>query len=53
MLERFDPSGFVFHTNLDSPKCQDLAQNPRARAGVPLARTRAPGAHLGQVVPAS
>jgi pyridoxamine 5'-phosphate oxidase len=30
MLERFDPSGFVFHTNLDSPKCQDLAQNPRA-----------------------
>jgi pyridoxamine 5'-phosphate oxidase len=30
MLERFDPSGFVFHTNLNSPKCQDFAQNPRA-----------------------
>src|SRR5262245_47625131 len=30
MLERFDSSGFVFHTNLNSPKCQDLAQNPRA-----------------------
>jgi pyridoxamine 5'-phosphate oxidase len=30
MLERFDPSGFVFHTNLNSPKCQDLAENPRA-----------------------
>jgi len=30
MLERFDPSGFVFHTNLNSPKSQDLAKNPRA-----------------------
>lgn len=30
LLERFDPSGFVFHTNLDSPKCRDLAENPRA-----------------------
>jgi pyridoxamine 5'-phosphate oxidase len=30
MVERFDPSGFVFHTNLNSPKCQDLAGNPRA-----------------------
>ncbi len=30
MLERFDPSSFVFHTNLNGPKCRDLAQNPRA-----------------------
>jgi pyridoxamine 5'-phosphate oxidase len=30
LLERFDPGGFVFHTNLESPKCQDLDENPRA-----------------------
>jgi pyridoxamine 5'-phosphate oxidase len=30
LLERFDPSGFVFHTNLDSPKVRELRENPRA-----------------------
>jgi pyridoxamine 5'-phosphate oxidase len=30
LLERFDPTGFVFHTNLESPKCRDLDHNPRA-----------------------
>jgi len=53
MLERFDPSGFVFHTNLDSPKCQDLAQNPRA-AMVFLWPTLGRQVRIaGDVVPAS
>jgi pyridoxamine 5'-phosphate oxidase len=53
MLERFDPSGFVFHTNLNSPKCQDLAQNPRA-ALVFLWRTLGRQVRIaGDVVPAS
>ena len=52
-LERFDPSGFVFHTNLDSPKCQDLAQNPRA-ALVFLWRALGRQVRItGEVVPAT
>ena len=30
LLKRFDESGFVFYTNLTSPKAHDLAENPRA-----------------------
>jgi pyridoxamine 5'-phosphate oxidase len=53
MLERFDPTGFVFHTNLDSPKCQDLAHNPRA-ALVFLWRALGRQVRIaGEVVPAS
>jgi pyridoxamine 5'-phosphate oxidase len=52
-LERFDPSGFVFHTYLDSPKGQDIAQNPRA-ALVFLWRTLGRQVRIaGDVVPAS
>lgn len=30
LLKRFDRSGFVFYTNLESPKSADLRGNPRA-----------------------
>lgn len=30
LLKAFDPRGFVFYTNLDSPKSEDLRANPRA-----------------------
>ncbi|MDX2186496.1 MAG: pyridoxamine 5'-phosphate oxidase [Opitutaceae bacterium] len=30
LLKNADDRGFVFYTNLDSPKARDLAQNPRA-----------------------
>ena len=30
LLERLDEHGFVFQTNLESPKAHDLASNPRA-----------------------
>ena len=29
LLKHFDAAGFVFYTNLDSPKSQDLRANPR------------------------
>jgi pyridoxamine 5'-phosphate oxidase len=53
LLERFDPSGFVFHTNLESPKCQDLDTNPVAAL---VFLWRALGRQVrvtGDVVPAS
>jgi pyridoxamine 5'-phosphate oxidase len=53
LLERFDPTGFVFHTKLDSPKCQDLDENPRAAL---VFLWRALGRQVrvtGDVVPAS
>src|SRR5215510_2277964 len=53
MLERFDPSGFVFHTNLDSPKCQDLALNPRAALVFLWAPLGRQVRITGEVVPAS
>ena len=30
LLKAVDPKGFVFYTNLSSPKASDLAENPRA-----------------------
>lgn len=30
LLKHVDARGFVFYTSLDSPKCADLRQNPRA-----------------------
>ena len=53
MLERFDPSGFVFHTNLNSPKCQDLAENPRAALVFLWATLGRQVRIAGDVVPAS
>jgi pyridoxamine 5'-phosphate oxidase len=53
LLERFDPQGFVFHTNLESPKCQDLDTNPNAAL---VFLWRALGRQVrvgGEVVPAS
>jgi pyridoxamine 5'-phosphate oxidase len=53
LLERFDPGGFVFHTNLESPKCQDLDTNPYAAL---VFLWRALGRQVranGEVVPAS
>jgi pyridoxamine 5'-phosphate oxidase len=41
LLKRFDESGFVFYTNLTSPKASDLEQNARAAVcfhWAPLAR---------------
>lgn len=53
LLERFDPQGFVFHTNLESPKCRELAENPRA-ALVFLWRTLGRQVRIvGEVVPAT
>lgn len=30
LLKEFGPEGFTFYTNLDSPKCHELAENPYA-----------------------
>jgi len=30
LLKDFSPAGFVFYTNIDSPKCRQLSENPYA-----------------------
>ena len=39
------PDGFVFYTNADSRKGEELAANPQRSAAVPLEVAAPPGAH--------
>ena len=43
LLKGHGPDGFVFYTNLDSRKGEDLAVNPHARLAVPLEVAAPPG----------
>ena len=47
LLRGLDERGFAFYTNLESAKAEQLAADPRAVLGVPLARGRTPSAGAG------
>ena len=46
LLKGVDSRGFIFFTNYESPKAQDLAENPQACPGGGLGGAGPPGPHL-------